>query len=120
MIRFLWFTPLLLVLSALIAVADEKKPNPEDEVSTVQVELRGKLVRDNGIYCVKARNEGGTTFLVQLVRSEDKNQELDKYLEGLVDSVVAVRGTLRFSPGRIDGPQLGIHLKDKSQINKAK
>lgn len=120
MIRSLWCTPLLLVLAASTAVADEKKPNPEDEAGTVQVELRGKLVRDNGIYCVKGRNEGGTTFLVQLVRTEDKNHALDKHMEGLVDSIVTVRGTLRFSPGRDDGPQLGIHLREKSQINKAK
>jgi len=120
MIRYLWFPPLLLILFASIAVADDKKPDPEDEAGTVQVDVRGKLVRDNGIYCVKARNEGGATFLVHLVRSEDKNQELDKHLEGLVDHVVAVRGTLRFSPGRSDGPQLGIHLREKSQISKAK
>ena len=100
-------------------MADKKKPDPQDEARTVQIELRGKLLREDGIDCIKARNEGGTTFLVQLVRTEDNNQELDKHMEGLVGKVVAVRGTLRFSPGRSDGPQLGIHLRKESQISKA-
>jgi hypothetical protein len=118
MIRLLCLSSLF-GLWATIVVADEK-PDPEKDVGTVQVEVSGKLLRDNGVYCVKARNEVGTTFLVQLVRTEDKNQELNKYLEELVDSRITVRGTLRFSPGRLDGPQLGIHLRDQSQIKKAK
>ncbi len=120
MIRFLWFASLLLVPSATIAVADDKNPDPENEVGTAQLEVSGKLLRDNGVYSVKARNETGTTFLVQLVRTEDKDQELDKHLQELVDSVVTVRGALRFTPGRLDGPQLGIHVRDQAQIKKAK
>src|SRR5262245_24118661 len=111
MVRCLWVAPLLVALAAATAMADEKGPGSKEEAGTVQVELRGKLVRQEGVYCVKARNESGDTFLVQLVRTEDKNQDLDKHIEGMLGRVVTVRGTLRFISGRSDGPQLGVPVR---------
>ncbi len=99
MVRCLWVAPLLVALAASAATADEK-----GEAGTVQVELRGKLLRQDGVLCVKARNESGDTFLVQLVWTEDKNQDLDKHIEGLLGRVVTVRGTLDFIGGRATAP----------------
>ncbi len=56
---------------------------------------------------------------MQLVRTEDKNQDLDRHIEGLLGRVVTVRGTLRFVSGRTDGPQLGVPIREESQVSKA-
>jgi hypothetical protein len=57
---------------------------------------------------------------VELVRTEDKNRDLDQHIQSLEGQVVIVRGVLRFTPRRIDGPELGIPIKSESQIEKAK
>jgi hypothetical protein len=83
--------------------------------------VTGKLVRKDGVYCIEVRNSGSrSTYLVQLVRTEDKNRPLDEHLAGLLGRVVAARGVLRFSPGRTDGPQLGIPIRDESQVGAVK
>jgi hypothetical protein len=102
-------------------LGDEKKPAAADEKGLVKVEVQGKLVREAGRYCVQAKNPGfKETFLVELVRTEDKNRDLNEHLRSLEGQVVIVRGVLRYSPRRIDGPELGIPIKSESQVQKAK
>ena len=101
-------------------LAEEKKPAAGVETGLVKVEVQGKLVRKDAGYCVQAKDpDFDTAFLVQLVRTEDKNRDLDKHIRGLEGQVVIVRGVLRFSPGRLDGPELGIPIKTESQVQKA-
>lgn len=98
----------------------EKKPAAVDGAGVVKVEVQGKLVRKENYYCVQAKDpDFDIAFLVQLLRSEDKNRDLDEYLKGLEGKVVVVRGLLRFSPGRTDGPELAIGIKNESQVQKA-
>ena len=112
---------LILAYPLSAGLGEEKKPDADDETGLVKVEVQGKLVRKDGRYCVQAKNpDFNDAFLVQLVRTEDKNQDLDKHIQGLEGQVVIVRGVLRFSPGRTDGPELGIPIKSESQIQKAK
>jgi hypothetical protein len=59
-------------------------------------------------------------FLVELVRTEDKNRDLDRHIRRLEGKVVVVRGVLRFSSRRVDGPELGIPIKCESQVREAK
>jgi hypothetical protein len=102
-------------------LGDEKEPVADNEMGLVKVEVKGKLVRQDGRYCVEANNPVfKDAFLVQLVRSEDKNRALDEHIRSLEGQVVIVRGVLRFTPRRLDGPELGIPIKSESQVEKAK
>jgi len=112
----------LLILACLpfTGWGKEKKPAADDQTGLVKIEVRGKLVRKDHYYCVQAKNpDFDDTFLVQLVRTEDKNQNLDEHIGGLEGQVVIVRGVLRFTPRRQDGPELGIPIRNESQIQKA-
>src|SRR5262245_49035912 len=91
------------------------------EAGLVKIEVRGKLVRQDGLYCVQSKNPVfNDMFLVQLVRTEDKNKDLDQHIQRLEGQVVIVSGVLRFSSGRNDGLQLGIPIKSETQVQKAK
>jgi len=113
---------LLLVVCPLSSgLADEKKPAADDETGQVKIEVKGKLVRQDGRYCVQANNPVfKDAFMVELVRTEDKNRDLDQHIRNLEGQVVIVRGVLRFTPRRIDGPELGVPIKSESQVEKAK
>ena len=112
---------LILAYPVSSGLADEKKGAADDETGLVKIEVQGKLVRQDGRYCVQAKNpvfnEG---FLVELIRTEDKNRDLDGHIRSLEGQVVIVRGVLRFSPRRLDGPELGIPITSESQVQKAK
>ena len=112
---------LILAYPLSSGLADEKKRAADSETGLVKVEVQGKLVRQDGRYCVQAKNpvlnEG---LLVELIRTEDKNRHLDEHIRRLQGQVVIVRGVLRFSPRRIDGPELGIPIRSESQVQKAK
>jgi hypothetical protein len=113
----------LLILAYLLSsgLADEKKRAAANETGLVKVAVQGKLVRQDGRYCVQAKNPVfNQGFLVELIRTEDKNRHLDGHLRSLEGQVVIVRGVLRFSPRRIDGPELGIPITSESQVRKAK
>jgi len=100
---------------------DEKNSAADNETGLVKVELKGKLVRQDGRYCVQANNPvSKDAFMVELVRTEDKNQDLHQHIQSLEGQVVIVRGVLRFRPRRIDGPELGIPIKSETQVEKAK
>src|SRR5262249_48598912 len=119
--RTVAFTMLFLACPLSSGLGDEKEPGAADERGLVNVEIQGKLVREGGRYCVQAKNpDFKETFLVELVRTEDKNRDLDEHVRSLEGQVVTVRGILRYSPRRIDGPQLGIVIKSESQVQKAK
>jgi hypothetical protein len=121
MMRTLAFALLILGCPLSSGPGNEKKPATDDETGVVKVEVQGKLLRQGGRYCVQAKNPVfNDTFLVELVRTEDKNRDLDQHIQRLEGQVVIVRGVLRFSPGRADGPELGIPIKSESQIQKAK
>ena len=119
--RTLAFALLVLACHLSSGQGNEKKPAEDDEIGLVKVEVQGKLVRQDGRYCVQAKNAVfNDTFLVELVRTEDKNRDLDQHIQRLEGQVVIVRGVLRFSPGRTDGPEFGIPIKSESQVQKAK
>jgi hypothetical protein len=120
MMRQVVLTGLALACPLAVAPGDEKNLAANDGSGLVKVEVIGKLVRKEGHYCVRAKNPtAAEAFLVELVRTEDKNRELDQHLQGLESQVVVVRGVLRFSPGRLDGPQLGVPIRQKAQVQKA-
>ena len=97
-----------------------EKPGAEDEEGLVKIEAKGKLVVMDGRYCVEAKNPVfNEPFLVQLLRSEDKNRVLDNHIKSLVGQVVVARGVLRFTPQRTDGPKLAIPISSESQVRKA-
>ena len=119
--RTLAFALLVLACPLSSGQGNEKKPAEDDEIGLVKVEVQGKLVRQDGRYCVQAKNPVfNQGFLVELIRTEDKNRHLDGHLRSLQGQVVIVRGVLRFSPRRIDGPELGIPITSESQVQKAK
>ena len=121
MMRNLALALLILAYPLSSGLGEEKKPAADDEMGLVKVEVQGKLVRKDGRYCVQAKNPVfNDAFLVQLVRTEDKNRPLDEHLSDLEGQVVVVRGVLRFISGRQDGPELGVRIKDESQVQKAK
>jgi hypothetical protein len=113
---------LLLVICPLSSgLGDEKKPAADDETGQVKVEVKGKLVKQDGRHCVQTNNPVfKEAFMVELLRSEDKNRELDEHIRNLEGQVVIVRGVLRFTPRRLDGPELGVPIKSESQVEKAK
>jgi len=119
--RTLAFALLVLACPLSSGQGNEKKPAEDDEIGLVKVEVQGKLVRQDGRYCVQAKNAVfNDTFLVELVRTEDKNRDLDRHIRRLEGKVVVVRGVLRFSSRRVDGPELGIPIKTESQVREAK
>jgi hypothetical protein len=121
MMRILIFALLMLACPLSSGLGDEKKPAADNETGLVKIEAQGKLVRQDGRYCVQAKNPVfNDKFLVELVRTEDKNRDLDQHIQRLEGQVVIVRGVLRFSPGRTDGPEFGIPIKSESQVQKAK
>ena len=121
MTRKLALALLILAYPLSSGLGEEKKPAADNEMGLVKVEVQGKLVRKDGRHCVQAKNPVfNDTFLVELVRAEDKNRDLDQHIQGLEGQVVIVRGVLRFSPRRTDGPELGIPINSESQIQKAK
>jgi hypothetical protein len=108
MIRTLVFTLLGLACPLSSGPGNEKKPAADGETGLVKVEVQGKLVRKDGRYYVRARNPAfGEAFLVELVRSEDKNRALDRLLGSLEGRVVTARGVLRFSRVGSTGPSWG-------------
>src|SRR5262249_30367956 len=115
--------PALLILVCMLTsvLADEKQPAVNNETGLVKVEVQGKLVRQDNRYCVQAKNPVfKDTFLIELIRTEDKNQELNEHIRKLEGHVVIVRGVLRFSAKRLDGPELGIPIQSEAQVQKAK
>ena len=113
----------LLILGCLLSsgLGNEKQSGADNETGLVKIEVQGKLLRQDGRYCVQAKNPGfNQGFLVELVRTEDKNRDLDQHIQRLEGQVVIVRGVLRFTPRRADGPELGIPIKSESQVQKAK
>jgi hypothetical protein len=121
MLRNLTLGLLILAYPLSSGLAGEKNRAADNETGLVKVEVQGKLVRQDGRYCVQAKNPVfNQGFLVELIRTEDKNRHLDGHLRSLQGQVVIVRGVLRFSPRRIDGPELGIPITSESQVQKAK
>jgi hypothetical protein len=121
MMRNLALALLLVACPLSTGLGDEKKPAADNETGLVKVEVKGKLVRQDGRYCVQAANPVfKDAFMVELVRTEDKNRDLDQHIQSLEGQVVIVRGVLRFTPRRIDGPELGIPIKSESQVEKVK
>jgi hypothetical protein len=121
MMRTLAFALLILGCPLSSGLGNEKKPATDNETGLVKIEVQGKLLRQDGRYCVQAKNPVfNDRFLVELVRTEDKNRDLDQHIQRLEGQVVIVRGVLRFSPGRTDGRELGIPIKSESQVQKAK
>ena len=115
------FALLILAGPVSFGLAEEKKPAADSDTGLVKVEVQGNLVRKDGRYCVQAKNpDFHRIFLVELVRTEDKQRDLDEHIRSLEGQVVIVRGTLRFVSRRQDGPELGIPIKSKSQVEKAK
>jgi hypothetical protein len=112
----------LLILACLPPMGlTGEKPAAEGERGLVKVEVQGKLVKKGNGYCVQAKDpDFDTPFLVELVRTEDKNRNLDKHLQSLEGQVVILRGVLRFVQGRLDGPELGVRVKSEEQVQKAK
>lgn len=77
MMRILALALLILAYPLSSALGEDKTPAADNEMGLVKVEVQGKLVRKDGRYCVQARNPVfDDAFLVQLVRTEDKNQAL--------------------------------------------
>jgi hypothetical protein len=121
MMRTLIVALFLLACPLSAGLGDEKKAAADNEAGLVKIEVQGKLIRQDHRYCVQARNPVfDDKFLVELVRTEDKNQALDQHIQHLEGQIVTVSGVLRFSRGRIDGPALGIPVKSESQVQKAK
>jgi hypothetical protein len=121
MMRNLALGLLILAYPLSSGLADEKKRAADNETGLIKVEVQGKLVRQEGRYCVQAKNPVfNQGFLVELIRTEDKNRDLDGHIRSLEGQVVIVRGVLRFSPRRLDGPELGIPITSESQVQKAK
>jgi hypothetical protein len=120
MMRTLVVTLLALACPLPAGPGDAKKTAADNETGLVKVEVRGKLVRRDGRYYVQAKNPVfQEAFLVELVRSEDKDRALDQLLQSQEGRIVTVRGVLRFSPRRTDGAELGIPLTSATQIQKA-
>jgi len=120
MMRNLALALLILAYPLSSGLGVEKNPAADSEMGLVKVEVQGKLVRKDGHYCVQAKNPVfNDAFLVELVRTEDKNQALDQHIRGLEGQVVIVRGVLRFNPRRTPA-ELGVPIKRESQIQKAK
>ena len=121
MLRTLALALLILACPLSSGLGEErKKPAADNESGVIKIEVQGKLVRKGAGHCVQAKNpDFDQAFLVELLRSEDKNRDLDEHLQGLEGQVVIVRGVLRFASRRQDGPELGIPLKSESQIQKA-
>jgi hypothetical protein len=87
------------------------------EIGVITVAIDGKLVRKDGMLIVQARNpDFEDKFPVQLIRTEDKQRDLDEYINSLVGHIVTVKGQLSYSRHRVDGPELGISINKKSQI----
>jgi hypothetical protein len=121
MMRNLALGLLILAYPLSSGLADEKKGVADSETGVVKVEVQGKLVRQDTRYCVQAKNpEFNQRFLVEFVRGEDKDRQLDEHLRSLEGQVVIVRGMLLFSSRRTDGPELGIPIMSESQVQKAK
>jgi len=117
--RHLALALLILVCPLSTGWGEEKEPAAAKETGVVKVEVQGKLVRKGNHYCVQAKDpDFDKAFLVELLRTEDKNRPLDERLSDLEGQVVVVRGVLRFISGRQDGPELGIHIKNESQVQK--
>ena len=82
--RILIFALLILACPLSSAPADEKKPAANNETGLVKIEAQGKLVRQDGRFCVQAKNPVfNDKFLVELVRTEDKNRDLDQHIQRL-------------------------------------
>jgi hypothetical protein len=121
MMRNLALALLILAYPLSSGLGDEKKPAADDETGLVKVEVKGKLVRQDGRHCVQAKNPVfNQAFLVEILRGEDKDRDLDQHLQNLEGQVVIVRGVLRFTPRRTDGPELAIPINSQTQIQKTK
>ncbi len=113
---FLAFWAAAPLVNATDARTDESNPP-----SYVKLEVRGKLLLKDGIYCV----EGGDPFFhnskvtVQLRRSEDKNRMLDQYLKSLEGEVVTVRGFMDCRSLEGEKKVIRLYLSQEAQVEKA-
>jgi hypothetical protein len=87
----------------------------------VQIETKGKLIRQEKGYAVRAKDAvfPDVEVLVRLQRSEDKDRALDEHLKPLEGKVVVVTGFLDCR--RLDGdkPVLALHLRQQEQVKAA-
>ena len=117
-----------LFIAATVAVlvsAGEEKTELVKEVpeSYVKIEVRGKLVRMDGIhYYVEASDTvfHDSKILVKLLRSEDKNRILDEHLKSLEGKIVVVSGYMDCR--KIDAKKMIINLRlsNEEQVQIAK
>jgi hypothetical protein len=109
-------SPKLLVLAAAFAILAMSSGAAEAEPG-ITAEVRGTLrsQKEGTIYFIVIPSDvkGGQETQVWLMRTEDKNRELDRTLEGLKGKDVVAKGKLRQMPensGHAVIPPLGLYL----------
>jgi hypothetical protein len=108
-------------LTSVLLPADTNLP-VEDPPSYVKLEVRGTLIHQKAISFIQAYDSSfpDVRLVVKLERSEDKNQELDRHLEGLHGKPVVANG---FLDCRRVGQEAGViymYLTSESQVQRQK
>ncbi|HEV3257659.1 MAG TPA: hypothetical protein VG013_12310 [Gemmataceae bacterium] len=112
---------LAIFLPGMVAQAGDKRKGTGEPSSYVKLEVKGKLVRQENGYFIKAKDAvfPGTEVLVRLERSEDKDRELDEHLKSLEGKLVVAEGFLDCR--RINGEKrvIELHLSNEKQVRAA-
>ena len=90
---------------------------------SIKIVVKGKLIALEGApwYGVRANDAvfSDVTVVVRLLRSEDKNRQLDKRLKSLEGKTVVVEGFLDCRTVGQPGNTLDLHLSDEEQVKTA-
>jgi uncharacterized RDD family membrane protein YckC len=100
---------------------EERKVIPPDQSNYVTLEIRGRLLQRSNFYYISTTdaNAASGEKLVRIERSEDKNQELDRYLESLKGKVVVISGILDRRKIPLEEGMVDLYLNSMSQVKVA-
>jgi hypothetical protein len=108
-----------LLLSGFLLLAHSKADATSNDVNYVKLEAKGKLIMEGVFYAVQT-SDGifpNPKLLVILERVEDKNRQLDRYLEGLEGKTVIAHGLLDIRRVGLDKGTLYLDLRNEEQIS---
>ncbi len=100
---------------------EEHKVITQDQLDYVKLEVRGTLFHRSNCYYISTpdANAHNGEKLVRLERREDKNHDLDRYLESLEGKVVVISGFLDRRKVSREEEMIDIYLNSMSQVKVA-
>jgi uncharacterized RDD family membrane protein YckC len=100
---------------------DERPVTLQAQSGYVKLEVRGTLLNRNNLHYIRTdeANFPNVGPLVRLERGEDKNHDLDRYLELLEGKVVVISGFLDRGKTTREEGIIDLHLNSMSQIKVA-